>query len=126
MTSSIAATNGAAGHATDESIDQLYAWFPPQVPAPAPLPEAAFSLTVKGRLDGTEAMLTVRGATAAEFKANLQAVRGLLEPLAPQAPPTADTPQCPTHGAMKRSTKGKGWYCPHKLKDGTWCKEKGR
>lgn len=38
------------------------------------------------------------------------------------ATPADTTPQCPRHGAMKPSTKGKGWYCPHKLGDGTWCK----
>jgi len=33
--------------------------------------------------------------------------------------PTDETPQCPTHGPMKPSTKGKGWYCPTKLADGS-------
>lgn len=42
----------------------------------------------------------------------------------PSTPPAADIPQCPTHGAKKPSTKGKGWYCPHKLADGSWCKGK--
>ena len=46
----------------------------------------------------------------------------------PQAPAQekrepAEVPQCPQHGAKKPSTKGKGWYCPHKLADGTWCGE---
>jgi hypothetical protein len=35
---------------------------------------------------------------------------------------TDPEPQCPTHGPKKPSTKGKGWYCPHKLPDGSWCK----
>ena len=117
------ATNGVH-HATDEAIDTLYAWMPGLSPAPAPLPEAAFSLTLKGTLDGQEALLTARGQTAAEFKANLQAIRGLLDPVPGTAQATqADTvPQCPTHGAMKPSSKGKGWYCPTKLSDGSWCK----
>jgi hypothetical protein len=38
--------------------------------------------------------------------------------------PVDTTPQCPTHGPMKPSTKGKGWYCPVKLPDGSWCKSR--
>lgn len=34
-------------------------------------------------------------------------------------------PVCPHHNApMQPSTKGSGWYCPRKLSDGTYCKEK--
>jgi hypothetical protein len=40
-------TNGVH-HEADEAIDSLYAWMPPSPPAQA-LPEAAFSLTLKGR-----------------------------------------------------------------------------
>jgi hypothetical protein len=44
-----------------------------------------------------------------------------------QLPPVDATPQCPEHGALKKSSKGKGWYCPHKLADGdTWCPSKGK
>jgi hypothetical protein len=63
---------------------------------------------------------------AAEFKANLEAIRGLLDARrsarAPVSSGAEGAPQCPTHGAMKPSTKGKGWYCPAKLADGSWCK----
>ena len=38
------------------------------------------------------------------------------------APSAPQTPVCAYHGAMKPSTKGKGWYCPVKLADGAWCK----
>ena len=79
------------------------------------------SLTLKGTLAGVDALLTVRGRTVAEFQTNLAAVRGLLDPEAPPASPPAPTqvpadttPQCPQHGALKKSTKGKGWYCPNK------------
>jgi hypothetical protein len=132
-------TNGVH-HEADEQIDQLYAWMPPQG-APQPCPEAAFSLTLKGTLDGIEALFTVRGQSAAEFKANLAAVRGLLDQ--PQAPPQAASqsqaqlsPQqhnalamgrkvsgvCPVHGVqMKQNQKeGRTWYS-HKTADG-WCK----
>src|SRR5215475_2621141 len=83
-------------NATDEAIDQLYSWFPPLSPAPAPLPEAAFSLTLKGTLNGVEALMTVRGQSAAEFQVNLQAIRGLL-----------DTPQ--PAPATQASSQDKGW-----------------
>ena len=121
-------SNGTNGvhHTPDEDIDTLYAWFPPQVSAPAPLPEAAFSLTLKGKLDGTEAMLTIRGATATEFKANLQAVRGLLEPLtAPSISrpvPESEQRYCPRHGAeMQHNQKeGRSWWS-HQTSEG-WCR----
>jgi hypothetical protein len=48
-------------HPTDEAIDSLYSFWPGTTPAPQPLPEAAFSLTLKGTLDGHEALLTARG-----------------------------------------------------------------
>ena len=112
----------------DEQIDSLYAWMPPQPPAAAPLPEAAFSLTLKGTLDGVEALFTVRGQTPAEFKANLAAVRGLLD--APKAPAQASsaTPKgegkdwCAKHQTtMQLNTKeGRSWYS-HKTAEG-WCK----
>jgi len=118
-------TNGtAAAHDTDSSIDSLYAWWPPAPPAPAPLPEAAFSLTLKGTLDGVEALFTVRGATAAEFKTNLAAVRGLLgQPQAPAQPASREQGWCAIHNvSMKQTTKdGRSWYS-HKVPDGRWCK----
>jgi hypothetical protein len=45
-----------------------------------------------------------------------------------QTPAQASTPTplCPTHGAMKPSTKGTGYYCPHKLDDDTWCTWKAK
>jgi hypothetical protein len=123
-------TNGHSPGASsaDERIDLLYSWYPPQA-APAPCPEAAFSLCIKGRLDGLDSQLTVRGQTPAEFKANLASIRGLLDGVAGTGTPpalTADVPQCPEHGAMKKSTRGKGYYCPARLGDETWCKSKAK
>ena len=43
-----------------------------------------------------------------------------------QTPPVDAIPQCLTHGALKKSTKGKGWYCPHRLDDDTWCPSKAK
>ena len=105
---------------------------------PVPLPEAAFSLTLKGTLGGVEALLTARGQTAAEFTANLEAIRGLLDapassqaqsPLSPQQHNAAAMHRpvrdfCPVHNVAMRWNEGragrKGWYS-HRH-DGQWCK----
>jgi hypothetical protein len=88
----------------------------------APLPEAPVSITLKATLHGHEVMVTLRGVDFASAKAQVEDASQWLQA---QSGHTADdTPQCPKHGAMKRSTKGKGWYCPHKLADGSWCKGK--
>jgi hypothetical protein len=87
---------------------------------PVPLPEAPVSITLKATLHGHEVLVTLRGVDFASVKAQVEDASQWLQA---QSGPTADdTPQCPTHGAMKPSTKGKGWYCPHKLADGSWCK----
>jgi hypothetical protein len=117
-------TNGQH-HATDEAIDLLYSWMPPQT-APQACPEAAFSLTLKGHLDGIEALFTVRGQTAAEFQRNLAAVRGLLDaPAAPPAPPASPGKDwCAVHGVQMplNQKDGRSWYS-HQV-DGRWCKGK--
>jgi hypothetical protein len=115
-------TNGVHS-AADESIDSLYSWWPAPPPAPQALPEAAFSLTLKGLLDGHEALLTVRGATAAEFTENLKTIRGLLDaPKAPVQPTEQGKDWCVKHGVqMTLNTKeGCSWWS-HRLPEG-WCK----
>jgi hypothetical protein len=94
---------------------------PAQPDAPtAPLPEAPVSITLKATLHGHEVMVTLRGVDFASVKAQVEDASQWLQA---QSGHTADdTPQCPKHGAMKPSTKGKGWYCPHKRADGSWCK----
>jgi hypothetical protein len=88
----------------------------------APLPEAPVSITLKATLHGHEVMVTLRGVDFASVKAQVEDASTWLQA---QGGQTVDaTPQCPTHGAMKPSTKGKGWYCPHKLANGSWCKSK--
>jgi hypothetical protein len=102
---------------------------PPSQPAPTqpeaptvPLPEAPVSITLKSTLHGHEVMVTLRGVDFASVKAQVEDASQWLQA---QSGYTADDkPQCPKHGAMKPSTKGKGWYCPHKLADGSWCKGK--
>jgi hypothetical protein len=128
MTPSTFSTNGTTPGASsyDADLDVLYAWMPPQTP-PATCPEAVFSLTLKGRLDGQEALLTARGQTPAEFKRNLEAIRGLLD--APtQAPAQASSTAegwCRKHGVqMTQTTKdGRSWFS-HRMADGQWCKGK--
>ena len=110
---------GTTGQADTKPADTSAAGSAPT----APLPEAPVSITLKATLHGHEVMVTLRGVDFASVKAQVERC----QPVAP-SPERAyrpdDTPQCPKHGAMKRSTKGKGWYCPHKLADGSWCKGK--
>jgi hypothetical protein len=90
------ATNSVSDYEAD--LDQLYAWMPPQHAAQS-CPEALFSLTFKGKLGGQEALLTARGMTAEEFRRNLEAIKGLLDPVAPlpQAASPDGTAWCRKH-----------------------------
>jgi hypothetical protein len=114
----------------------------PVPPTPAPLPEAAFSMTLKGTMGGVDAMITVRGMTADEFRRNLAAVKGLLD--VPQSPAQASstgqlsphqynalamhrpvTGVCKVHQVTMQWNEGKdgrkGWYS-HRTPEGHWCK----
>ena len=98
---------------------------PSQPPAPQPCPEALFSLMLKGHIDGHEALLTARGQSAAEFQRNLQAIRGLLDPPQPAAPPASQGQGqgwCAVHNtAMQANEKdGRRWFS-HRTAQG-WCK----
>ena len=91
-------------------------------PAPAPvtpLPEAPASVNVHLELNGRQVQLTLRDSDEGRLLQRLDAV---LQRFPLVVKPTDETPQCLTHGPMKPSTKGKGWYCPTKLADGSWCK----
>jgi len=88
---------------------------------PAPLPEAPASVNVHLELGGRQVQLTLRDRDEGRL---LERLATVLERFSLTAKPAATTPQCPTHGPLKPSTKGKGWYCPAKLADGTWCKGK--
>jgi hypothetical protein len=91
------------------------------------MPEALFSVTLKGTIRGRDAMLTARGQTRAEFEANLAHIEGLLD--APAAPAPSQPPdegkRCPIHGTAMKLNNGKdgrSWHS-HKTADG-WCKGK--
>jgi len=82
-----------------------------QEPAPAArvstLPEAAFSLCLKGRLAGQDAQLTIRGSSYEEFAANVATVRGLLDApvLAPAiSPPASRARPCLQHRRRRRAS----------------------
>ena len=83
-------------------------------------------LTIGGR----EVQWTLRDSDETRLAVRLEALLARYPvpqaPQAPQPPPATTPPQCPTHGAAKPSTKGQGWYCPHKLADGAWCPWKSK
>jgi len=93
----------------------------PAKPMPAPLPEAPASVNVHLDFAGRQVQLTLRDSDEGHL---LQRLEVILQRFPAVTMPADATPQCPQHGAMKPSTKGKGWYCPHKLADGSWCKGK--
>jgi len=100
-------------------------------------PEALFSACLRGWVRGIDTQLTARGQTLAEFRVNFEAVHALFDPPEPRqttstppesqgtGPSQGGPPVCPYHGPMKESTKVKGtWFCPAKMGDGSYCKEK--
>lgn len=105
--------------------------------APAPVaspacPEALFSITLKGTMGGHEVLLTARGQSREEFRANVAELRGLLDtppacpPASTPAPTGQPTPEgwCGKHNVqMRQTTKdGRSWWS-HKTAEG-WCKGK--
>jgi hypothetical protein len=88
------------------------------------LPEAPASVNVRLVIAGRECQLTLRDSDEGRLLARLQTVLAQY-PLEAQTA-SAPVPVCPYHGALKASTKGKGWYCPAKMADGSYCKEKGQ
>jgi hypothetical protein len=126
MTTATNGTHGPTGHQTDSDLDALYAWHMP-TPAVQPLPEAALSLTLKGTVQGIEAMLTIRGQSPAEFQRNLASVKGLLDQPQPSTPQAASQGEgkdwCSTHQVSMKWNAGKdgrqGWFS-HKTPEG-WC-----
>ena len=101
-------TNGVH-HPTDADLDTLYAWVAQPQPPVQPSVEPCFSVTLRGLLGGVDALLTVRGQTAEAFKANLEAIKGLLDaPVAPAAGPTqGQEGYCGKHGVNMKLNRGK-------------------
>jgi hypothetical protein len=103
----------------------------PAVPAPcpAPLPEAPCSCNVYVMISGHKVQVTLRDRDEQRMLGRLRILLKQYPVPQPVPQPSSQgqegTPRCPTHGALKRSTKGKGWYCPTKLDDDTWCPSKG-
>ena len=92
-----------------------------------PLGEAPVSMNVHVPICGRDVLITLRGVDEGEVLARLEALlaRYPVAQAPAQTPAQASTPTCPTHGAMKPSSKGTGWYCPAKSADGSgYCKER--
>lgn len=95
--------------------------------------EAPASVSVKCYSPaGFDVMLTIRDSDSSALMGRLKAALGYLEqnnyrPTAGGHTPSANgngaAPVCQFHGAMKRSTKFDGWFCPNKMGDGSYCKE---
>jgi len=96
--------------------------------------EAPASVTIKSYSpDGFDVLLTIRDADTSALMPRLAGALDWLK--AKGFKPTAggaaassggngSAPVCQYHGAMKRSKKFNGWYCPAKMGDGGYCKEK--
>lgn len=73
------------------------------------------------QLDDALATLLERGYMPAEVPSVLTPPPNAHAPAAPAGGP----PVCQYHGPMKESTARPGtWFCPKKMGDGTYCKEK--
>jgi hypothetical protein len=96
----------------------------PTAPPVGPLPEAPASVNVHLTVSGRQIQLTLRDSDEHRLLARLDAV---LQRFPVDATPADATPQCPRHGVpLKLNTKGTGWFCPAKMVDGSYCKEKGQ
>jgi hypothetical protein len=98
-----------------------------QAPA-APLPEAPASANCYVTLAGRQVQVTLRDTNETRLLARLEQLlqrfpvdtQSLV-----QTPTTPQPPLCQWHGKMKESTKAKGtWFCPAKMADGSYCKER--
>jgi hypothetical protein len=89
-----------------------------------PLPEAPASVNVRVTIAGHEAQVTLRDTD--EFKL-MQRLEELLQrysqPAQPPSQPSEELPRCPDHGFLRRGKRG--FYCPVKRPDGTYCSYTG-
>lgn len=112
-------------------------------PAPAPtFNEAPASINLRFNYKGFSSIqLTLRGESGSDLLTKLDTVLGRLETMGAtptgnerggggqQAAPAtngAPIPVCEFHGEMAPSKKFKGFYCRHKMGDGSYCKSERR
>lgn len=90
--------------------------------APAPLPEAPVSITLKATLHGHEVLVTLRGTDFASVKAQVEQASVWLRAQAPVQASSTGERWCALHLVrMQRNEKaGRTWYS-HKTAEG-WCK----
>jgi hypothetical protein len=90
-----------------------------------PLPEAPASVNVRVTIAGRECQITLRDTDETRLLARLETLlQRYPAPVKAQPVATEDGPRCPQHGRMKQGKKG--WYCPRKLDDGSWCTYKAK
>jgi hypothetical protein len=97
---------------------------PPQPTAPAPLPEAPVSITLKATFDGQEVLVTLRGHDFASVQVQVEQASAWLKAHAPVQASSTAAGWCRKHGLqMTQTTKdGRSWWS-HKTAEG-WCKGK--
>lgn len=99
------------------------------------LPEAPASVNVRVLVGGHEVQVTLRDVDEERLLTRLAALLQRYpaaacggaggEAKTPAPAQTTATPTCPYHGGMRESSKVKGtFYCPSRMGDGTFCKEK--
>jgi len=92
--------------------------------------EAPASVNLKFNYKGfSGVMLTLRASTGQEVLTKLDGALLALEKMGAipngklVSTANGDAPVCQYHGKMKRSQHFAGWYCTHKVGDGSYCKE---
>ena len=112
----------AAGIA--KRVQELTAQSPPveTETAPAPLPEAPVSITLKAMLHGHEIMVTLRGTDFASVKVQVEAASAWLKAHAP-APQDQGAGWCKKHAVPMtlNQKEGRSWFS-HRLATGDYCK----
>src|SRR5262245_10154435 len=96
------------------------------------LPEAPASVNCHITLEGRPVQVTLRDTDETRLLTRLAALlrqypiaQPPAQPPAHNAPQPTQPPVCQWHGAMRESSKAKGtWYCPAKMADGSYCKER--